>query len=71
MACDTPERYLSSAFIQAVYYRGTERNAMYQLDAKDITGPLDLPIKDACVFVEKNMRVFATKAPHRIDFPQF
>jgi ATP-dependent DNA helicase RecG len=71
MACDTPERYLSSAFIQAVCYRGTERNATYQLDAKDITGPLDLQIKDACIFVEKNMRVYATKAPHRIDFPQF
>jgi ATP-dependent DNA helicase RecG len=71
MASDTPESFMSSAFIQAVCYRGTERNAAYQLDAKDITGPLDVQIRDACKFVERNMRVFAIKAPHRIETPQF
>ena len=30
MACDSPESVLSSAFIQAVCYRGTERNAAYR-----------------------------------------
>ncbi|EHQ52480.1 putative transcriptional regulator, partial [Ectothiorhodospira sp. PHS-1] len=35
MASDAPESFMSSAFIQAVCYRGTERNAAYQLDAKD------------------------------------
>jgi len=71
MASDEPETFISSAFIQAVCYRGVERNAAYQLDAKDITGPLDVQIRDACKFVERNMRVFATKAPLRIDLPQF
>lgn len=71
MASDAPESFLSSAFIQAVLYRGTERNAAYQLDAKDITGPLDVQIRDGCKFVERNMRVFATKAPNRIETPQF
>ena len=71
MASEAPETFLSSAFIQAVCYRGTERNATYQLDAKDITGPLDAQIRDACKFVERNMRVFAIKAPNRIETPQY
>ncbi|HOG65198.1 MAG TPA: ATP-binding protein [Spirochaetota bacterium] len=71
MASDAPESFLPSAFIQAVCYRGSERNAAYQLDAKDITGPLDVQIREACKFVERNMRVFAIKAPNRIETPQF
>lgn len=71
MAADEPESFLASAFIQAICYRGTERNAARQLDAKDITGPLDLQIRDACKFVERNSRVFAVKAPNRIETPQF
>lgn len=71
LAADAPESFMSTAFIQAVCYRGAERNAAYQLDAKDITGPLDVQIRDACKFVERNMRVFAIKAPHRIETPQF
>ena len=61
MASDAPESYLSSAFIQAVCYRGAERNAAYQLDAKDIVGPLDVQIREACKFVERNTRVLAVK----------
>ncbi len=71
MACDTPESFMSSAFVQAVSYRGTERNAAYQLDAKDITGPLDIQIQEASKFVDRNMRVYAIKAPNRIETPQF
>ena len=71
MAADEPESFLASAFIQAICYRGTERNAARQLDAKDITGPLDVQIRDACKFVERNSRVFAVKAPNRIETPQF
>ncbi|MFB1490182.1 MULTISPECIES: hypothetical protein [unclassified Thiocapsa] len=52
MASDAPESFMPSAFIQAVCYRGTERNAAYQLDTKDITGPLDVQIRDAWKFVE-------------------
>ena len=71
MASDAPESFMSSAFIQAVCYRGTERSAAYQLDAKDITGSLDVQIREACKFVERNMRVYAIKAPNRIETPQF
>ena len=70
-ACDESQSFMPNAFIQAVCYRGSERNAAYQLDAKDIAGPLDSQIEDACKFVERNMRVYAIKAPNRIETPQF
>lgn len=71
LACAHPEKYLPSAYIQAVSYRGTERNANDQLDAKDIFGPLDEQIYEACRFVNRNMRIAAVKSPARIDIPQF
>jgi len=71
MASDAPESFMPNAFIQVVCYRGTERNGASQLDAQDITGPLDIQIRDACKFVERNMRVYAIKAPNRIETPQF
>ena len=71
LACDASESFMPNAFIQAVCYRGRERNAAYQLDAKDITGTLDAQIEEACKFVERNMRVYAIKAPNRIETPQF
>ncbi|MDR0671137.1 MAG: putative DNA binding domain-containing protein [Oscillospiraceae bacterium] len=70
-ACECPQDYLPSAFIQAVAYRGTERNADYQLDARDITGPLDHQIAEAYHFVRKNMRIGAIKRPARQDIPQY
>ena len=71
MASDAPETFLSNALIQTVCYRGTERTAAHQIDAKNITGPLDVQIREACNFVERNMRVYAIKAPNRIETPQF
>jgi len=71
MAYNQPQEYLSSAFIQAVAYRGNERNAAYQLDAQDITGPLDKQIRDACMFVKKNMQIYAIKEPARRDIHQY
>jgi len=71
MASEAPEALMPSAYIQAVCYRGCERNGAHQLDAKDIGGPLDAQIRDACKFVEANMRVYAVKAPHRIETPQY
>jgi ATP-dependent DNA helicase RecG len=71
MANEKPQEYLPNAFIQAVVYRGTERNAAYQLDAKDIVGPLDLQIYEAYRFVERNMKVSAVKEPARQDIPQY
>lgn len=71
IATDHPEKFLPNAFIQAVVYKSNERNASKQLDSKDITGPIDSQIRDACLFVERNTRVYATKNPNRIETPQF
>jgi len=77
MASEHPERLIPGAFVQAVAYHGTaiapDADAAYQLDAKDITGPLDRQIADACAFVRRNMRVEARKSDSggRVDMPQF
>jgi len=77
MGSPAPHTFLPGAFIQAVAYRGTRvmpaDRPLYQLDAKDITGPLDAQIFAACAFVRKNMRVAAFKHPQggREDLPQF
>ena len=71
MACPQPQEYIPDAFIQAVSYHGAERNSTGQIDAMDITGTLDEQIAQACHFVKKNMRIGATKAPGRVDFPQY
>ena len=41
LASRAPHEIISNARIQAVVYRGEKRDAAYQLDAKDIVGPLD------------------------------
>jgi predicted HTH transcriptional regulator len=66
-----PADYLSSATLQCVAYRGTERNAEYQLDAQDCDGPVDSQIQQAFVFVKRNMKTEAVKRPGRIDIPQY
>ena len=75
LACDAPQNHLPSAFIQAVAYRGVEVDPAaaqsYQLDAKDITGPLDRQIAEACRFVARNMKVSARKEQGRHDLPQY
>lgn len=76
MGSETPERWLPNAYLQAVAYRGTSVRdhrvaANYQLDAADITGPLDRQIIEASRFVLKNMRRGAAKAVGRVDDPQF
>jgi ATP-dependent DNA helicase RecG len=71
LASQRPDEWLPNAFIQAVAYRGTERNAAYQLDARDIRGPLDEQIREACHFVYRNMRIGAKKTPARRDIPQY
>ena len=71
MACKRPQNFISNAFIQAVSYRGIERNAAYQLDATDIEGPLDYQIYVAYKFIEKNMKIYAVKKPARHDLPQY
>jgi ATP-dependent DNA helicase RecG len=77
MACPEPEQFLPGAFIQAVAYTGAgvtpQTETAYQLDAQDITGPLDQQILLACDFVRKNMRVAARKhsSGGREDLPQY
>lgn len=76
MASQHPERWLKHAFIQAVAYRGEGVSGAadvrgYQLDAKDIVGPLDAQVAEACRFVARNMRVEGVKTVGRRDVPQF
>ena len=71
-----PEDWLRSAFIQAVAYRGTSvpeslKFPYYQVDARDIFGPLDVQVADACHFVMKNQKVAARKRMGRVDLPQY
>jgi predicted HTH transcriptional regulator len=76
----TPEKWLPNAFIQAVAYRGDDILGVaegeaagrgYQLDARDIVGPLDEQVVEACRFVHRNMRVEANKQMGRQDVPQY
>ncbi|MDE0552631.1 MAG: putative DNA binding domain-containing protein [Candidatus Poribacteria bacterium] len=71
MCYEKPDDYLYNSFIQAVYYLSTEKDANYQLDAKDFKGPLDQQIIDAFKFVQKYNAVAARKAIGRIDYPEY
>ena len=71
MCHDTPDNYLYNSFIQTVYYRSKEKDANYQIDAKDFKGPLDQQIIDAFKFVHKHNEVSARKDIGRIDQPQY
>lgn len=76
LASDDPRKFIPNAFIQAVAYRGTSpvpsvESRAYQLDAADITGPIDRQIIEALRFVARNMRIEAEKSIGRKDIPQF
>lgn len=76
MATRAPETWMPSAYIQAVAYRGEGARGGgsligYQLDARDIVGPLDRQVAEACRFVARNMRVGASKTVGRHDVPQY
>lgn len=71
IASKNPHEFIYNAFIQAVCYRGVDRTAVYQIDAKDITGPIDEQIKEACQFVYRNMKIYAEKRPARVDLPEY
>ncbi len=43
----------------------------YQIDAKDIFGPLDAQVADTCCFVARNQKVAACKTRGRTDAPQY
>ena len=65
-----PEQWLPNACITATRYRGKER-ASGQIDAQEITGPLNRQIADAVAFAVRNMHVAARKEPARVDLPQY
>ena len=43
-----PQRWLSHAYVQAVSYAGERTDIDYQTDARDIGGPLDEQVAEAC-----------------------
>ncbi len=76
LAAAEPRRFLPNAFIQAVAYKGVSAvpdagSAPYQLDAADVSGPIDRQVIEALRFVARNMRTFAYKEIGRVDLPQF
>lgn len=76
VASRDPRRWLPNAYVQAVAYRGDAirpdtSDSPYQLDAADITGPLDAQIEGGCRFVARNMKVAAFKDLGRQDLPRF
>ena len=66
-----PQRWLPHAEIQAVAYAGQRRDVNYQIDARDIGGPLDRQVFEALHFVRRNARVHATKLIARVEQAQF
>lgn len=66
-----PTRWLRNAEIIAVAHWGERNDPNEQIDAIEITGPLDRQIFDALHFVRRNMRTAARKRPGRIDYPQY
>ena len=76
MGTKRPDRWLPQAFVQAVAYRGDSISASmehrnYQLDARDIRGPLDSQVAGACRFVAQNQRIAGRKTLGREDIPQY
>lgn len=70
-----PQAWLPNALVQATAYRGTTVGDLgsgdYQLDAREIEGPLDEQVAEACRFVLRNQRVSARKLAGREDRPQY
>lgn len=66
-----PQRWLRAAYIQAVFYAGEREDEHYQIDARDIEGPLEAQVNGAFDFVRRNMRIGAVKRLGRQDVPQY
>lgn len=65
-----PEQWLPSACITATRYQGKDR-AAGQIDAREITGPLNEQVAGAVAFAARNMQVAARKNPERENLPQY
>ncbi len=70
LCAPTPEEWLPNACITATRYQGGDR-ASGQIDAQEITGPLNDQIAGAVAFAARNMQVAAQKDPARADLPQY
>ena len=66
----SPEHWLPQACITATCYRGRDR-ASGQVDAREITGPVNVQVADAMSFAIRNMRISAQKSPARSEHPQY
>jgi len=62
---------LPNAVIEAVAYRGKERDSNYQENARTLSGPLDEQVRQALSFVKQNMKITALKDPGRTELPQY
>ena len=71
MCTPAPQTWLQHAQIQAVSYAGERTDVNYQLDARDVSGPLDAQVIEALHFVRRNMRISATKPMARLETPQY
>lgn len=59
LLCTThPERWLPGASARAVRFRGVHQDSNFQVDAADVTGPLDRQILELYAFALRNMRRF-------------
>ncbi len=65
-----PDHWLPNACITATCYRGEDRSSG-QLDAKEITGPLNQQISEAAIFALRHNQVGARKDPARVNLPQY
>ena len=70
LCTQNPEQHLPNACITATRYRGKDR-ASGQIDAQEISGPLNRQIADAVSFAIRNMHIAARKQPARVDLPQY
>jgi len=71
MCTRSPGDWLPHAYIQAVSYAGARQDINYQLDAADMSGPLDSQVSRALHFVRRNTSVAATKRMGRVERPQY
>ncbi|MDE2867648.1 MAG: putative DNA binding domain-containing protein [Chloroflexota bacterium] len=65
-----PRQWLPNAGVTATRYRGNDR-ASGQVDAQEISGPLNQQIAQVVAFALRNMQVAARKEPGRVDLPQY
>ncbi len=71
LCTERPDRFIPGAMIESARYEGTVLGRAGQLDATSISGPLDLQIREAVKFAQRNTRVSARKVPGRVETPQF